>query len=93
MKTNKTYNNGQKMSEQKGKIFTYFFKSGKIRARGKMINGIMEGEWIFNRGTGELWQIGHFKNGQKHGRWVRYDRKGKPEYDEVFENGNLRNKI
>jgi antitoxin component YwqK of YwqJK toxin-antitoxin module len=90
MITNKTYKNGQKITSQKGDAFTYFFKSGIIRAQGKMVGGVMEGKWIFNRGTGELWQIGHFKANQKHGRWVRYDRKGKPEYDEEFENSKLK---
>ncbi len=80
------------MSEKKGDTYTHFFKSGNVRARGKQVGGVMEGKWIFNRGTGELWQIGHFKNGKKHGRWVRYDRKGKPEYDEVFEDGKLKKK-
>ncbi|MCD8506048.1 MAG: hypothetical protein LRY37_02795 [Alkalibacterium thalassium] len=47
----------------------------------------MEQEWIFYRKTGELWQVGHFKADQKHGRWLRYSRDGEVEYDEQFENG------
>ena len=32
------YKNGQQVFEQKGNIRTYFFKTGKIRAKGKFIN-------------------------------------------------------
>jgi antitoxin component YwqK of YwqJK toxin-antitoxin module len=49
----------------------------------------MEGKWIFNRESGDLWQIGNFKNDKKHGQWIRYDKTGKVEYDADFENGKL----
>ena len=49
----------------------------------------MEGEWKFYRETGQLWQVGNFKEGQKHGFWIRYDRKGELEYQEKFKDGNL----
>ena len=89
MMKNKTYSNGQKTFEQVGEELTYFFKNGKIKAEGISINGIMEGEWKFYRETGQLWQVGNFKEGQKRGSWIRYDKKGKLEYQETFTNGNL----
>jgi antitoxin component YwqK of YwqJK toxin-antitoxin module len=89
MMKNKTYSNGQKTFEQVGEELTYFFKNGKIKAEGISMNGIMEGEWKFYRETGQLWQVGNFKEGQKHGSWIRYDKKGKLEYQEKFTNGNL----
>ena len=89
MMKNNTYSNGQKTFEQVGEELTYFFKNGKIKAEGISINGIMEGEWKFYRETGQLWQVGNFKEGQKHGSWIRYDKKGKLEYEETFTNGNL----
>ena len=89
MMKNKSYSNGQKTFEQVGEELTYFFKNGKIKAEGISINGIMEGEWKFYRETGQLWQVGNFKEGQKHGSWIRYDKKGKLEYQETFTNGNL----
>ena len=55
----KTYKNGQKASEQKGDTLTYYFKSGIVRARGKSKKRSMEGKWIFNRESGQLWQVGH----------------------------------
>ena len=87
------YANGQKAFEQKGNIRTYFFKTGKLRAKGKFINGSMEGKWIFNRVTGELWQIGHFLQNEKHGEWIRYDKKGTVEYHAEFVDGKLIKKI
>lgn len=89
MMKNKEYSNGQKTFEQSGEELTYFFKNGKTKARGISINGIMEGEWKFYRETGQLWQVGNFRNGNKHGPWVRYDKKEKLEYQETFLNGKL----
>jgi len=90
MMEKKQYANGQKVFEQEGDWLTYFFKDGKIKAKGISINEIMEGEWEFYRETGQLWQVGHFKNGQKHGSWIRYDKKGQLEYDEIFDHGKIR---
>ena len=47
----------------------------------------MEGEWIFYRETGQLWQVGNFINGQKHGPWIRYDKQDVLEYQEDFDHG------
>ena len=85
----KEYANGQKVFEQEGDILTYYYKNGKIKARGISINGRMQGEWIFYRETGQLWQIGNFKDHQKHGNFIRYDRNDQVEYNEDFENGKL----
>jgi antitoxin component YwqK of YwqJK toxin-antitoxin module len=89
MMKNKEYSNGQKTFEQTGDKLTYFFKNGKIKAEGLSIKEIMEGEWKFYRETGQLWQVGNFNGGQKHGSWLRYDKKGKLEYEESFINGKI----
>ena len=86
---NKEYLNGQITFRQVGDNLTYYFKNGKIKAEGLSINGIMESEWKFYRETGQLWQVGSFKEGQKQGSWVRFDKKDKLEYQETFENGKL----
>ena len=83
------YKNGQVISEQKGKTLTYFFKTGEIKAKGKSIDNLMEGKWIFNRESGMLWQIGHFKKNKKHGEFVRYNKAGKEEYRARFTEGKL----
>ncbi|MEX0742080.1 MAG: hypothetical protein WD294_02810 [Phycisphaeraceae bacterium] len=89
MQSKKEYANGQKVYEQEGEVLTYFFKTGIVKARGNSIDGVMEGEWVFYRESGDLWQVGHFENGQKHGQWIRYDKQGKLEYDAQFANGKL----
>lgn len=50
----------------------------------------MQGEWKFYRETGQLWQIGNFKDNQKHGKWVRFDKKGNLEYEETYFEGKLK---
>ncbi|MCL2289443.1 MAG: hypothetical protein FWC34_01875 [Bacteroidetes bacterium] len=91
---NKThYTNGQKIFEQKGDVLTYFYKDGKIKAQGIFINNAMQGKWIFYRESGQLWQIGNFKDNKKHGSFVRYDREDQIEYDETFDNGKIVKKI
>jgi len=85
----KFYANGQKIHELLGDRLTYFYKSRKIKAEGLFIMGQMEGEWIFYRETGQLWQVGNFKNHKKNGSWIRYDKNGKIEYHENFENDKV----
>ena len=89
MKDKTYYANGQKISEQKGDILTYFFKDGKVKARGISKKGMMQGEWTFYRETGQLWQVGNLKDNLKHGSWIRYNRKDELEYEELFENGKI----
>ena len=86
---NKTYKNGQIVSEQKGNQLTYFYKNAKVKAKGIFENNLMQGEWIFYRETGQLWQVGNFKNSIKHGHFIRYDRNDKVEYDENFVDGKI----
>jgi len=87
MMKNKTYSNGQKAYEQSGDLLTYYFKNGKVKAKGQSVQELMEGEWIFYRETGQVWQIGHFKGGLKHGPWIRYDKNDALEYQEIFDHG------
>lgn len=85
----KFYANGQPVYELANDYLTYFYKNGIKKAEGAYVNGMMEGKWTFYRESGQLWQIGHFKNSLKHGGFVRYDKKGKEEYNETFDNGKL----
>jgi antitoxin component YwqK of YwqJK toxin-antitoxin module len=86
MLSKKEYTNGQKVYQLDGFRLTYFYKNGTLKAQGNFINELMEGEWRFYRETGQLWQIGNFKDGKKNGAWVRYDKNNEQEYSEVFEN-------
>ena len=83
------YTNGQKIFEQKGDVLTYFYKTGKVKAQGISINGSMQGEWIFYRESGQLWQVGNFKDNKKHGSFIRHDKKDQVEYEEMFDNGKI----
>ncbi len=87
MLNKKQYANSQKVYELNNDFLTYFFKNGKEKAKGPYINGKMEGEWIFFRETGQLWQVAHFKNNLKHGSWIRYDKNNNIEYEETFDHG------
>jgi antitoxin component YwqK of YwqJK toxin-antitoxin module len=90
MMNKKEYVNGQKTFKQTGDRLTYYFKDGKVKAHGKSIYDVMQGEWKFYRETGQLWQVGNFKDNQKHGKWIRYDRQGNLEYEETFHEGKLK---
>lgn len=87
MKTEETYANGQKKAELKNDSMTHFFNDGTVKAKGPYTDGKMQGEWQFFKKTGQLWQVGHFKDDQKHGSWIRYDVDGNIEYSETFEEG------
>lgn len=49
----------------------------------------MEGEWKFYRETGQLWQIGNFKDGMKNGSFIRYNKNDQVEYEENFVNNKI----
>ena len=74
---------------QQGDVLTYYYKSGKIKAQGQSVGGMMQGEWRFYRENGQLCQIGNFKDNQKHGAWVRFDKANAVEYSETFSSGKL----
>lgn len=88
MEREKTYANGQQISSQRGNILTYYFKTGIVKAQGPVVGDEqMEGKWVFYRENGMLWQVGNFKNGQKQGTWIRYDKLGQIEYEAEFSEG------
>lgn len=81
------YANGQPAFRHEGDTLTYFFRTGLKKAEGHSIDGVMQGEWRFWRESGELWQVGNFLDGQKHGEWLRHARDGSVEKHERFEHG------
>lgn len=83
------YANGQPIFRQTGKTLTYFFKTGLTKAEGESVDGVMQGEWRFWRESGELWQVGHFRDGLKHGEWLRLARDGSEEKRALFADGKL----
>lgn len=89
MLSKRNYANGQRVYNLEGDRLTFFYKTGRVKAEGPYINGLMEGEWKFYRETGQLWQIGLFLNSRKNGRFVRYDRDGNVEFNRAFSNDKL----
>ncbi|MFL3051014.1 MAG: hypothetical protein ACJZ02_04920 [Candidatus Neomarinimicrobiota bacterium] len=85
----KHYTNGQKVYELIKDTLTYFYKNGNLKATGLFINEYMEGKWKFYRESGQVWQVGNFEHNLKHGRFIRYDKKDKVEYDKTFVKGKL----
>lgn len=83
------YKNGQKALQVKGSTVTHFYKNGGVRAKGRMTKDMMQGKWIFYRETGQLWQVGHFKDNLKHGAFIRYNRNDQVEYQETFALGKI----
>jgi antitoxin component YwqK of YwqJK toxin-antitoxin module len=82
------YSNGQNITAQTGDILTYYFEDGIVKAQGKLVNDVMQGEWIFNKKEGYRWQVGHFNDaGQKHGAWTRYNPDGSVQKEQHFEHG------
>lgn len=81
------YANGHPVFRHEGETLTYFFKTGLKKAEGRSVEGVMQGEWRFWRETGELWQVGHFRDGLKHGPWQRLARNGTEEKRETFAEG------
>jgi len=45
------------MFEQKGATLTWFFKTGQVKAKGRSVDDVMQGRWIFYREDGQLWLI------------------------------------
>jgi len=87
MKTSGNFKNGQPVLEQDGDTLTYYHVDGSIKAQGPCIDGQFQGKWIFNKKSGQLWNVGHFKDNQKHGEWTRYKPDGTVEKTETFERG------
>jgi len=93
MDINKKYKNGQRVAEQVGDERIIYLKNGNVKAKGKFINGKMQGKWIFYRESGELWSEGEIKDDIKEGIWKRWDKEGELEYHAIFVSGKLKEKI
>lgn len=53
-------------------------KDGSVRARGPMVDGVLEGYWEWFRVDGTMLRSGTFRHGEQVGEWVTYDRAGRP---------------
>lgn len=58
--------------------FKAFYDNGRLKAQGRYKKGVMSGSWQFFRRDGVKLRSGSFKDGQRIGKWVTYDTKGRP---------------
>jgi antitoxin component YwqK of YwqJK toxin-antitoxin module len=49
-----------------------FSTYGRLRAKGKLVNGLPEGEWLYYGYSGELQIKGAYQNGEETGLWEYY---------------------
>lgn len=62
---------------QKGtKDHVEYHKEGTVKAKGKLVDGLMEGYWEWFRRDGSKMRSGHFTNGEQSGIWTTYARDG-----------------
>jgi antitoxin component YwqK of YwqJK toxin-antitoxin module len=69
----------------KGKIHIEYHKSGSVRAKGKMVDGELEGYWEWFRLDGSKLRSGHFSKGKQTGEWITYDKNGKEYKKTLFD--------
>lgn len=74
-------------ADQKQGEWWIYYRNGNIRAQGSYTDHQMTGKWVFNRETGDLWQVGYFLFDQKHGIFTRYNRDGSIQDETTFVNG------
>lgn len=53
-------------------------RDGSVRARGPMVDGVLQGYWEWFRADGTKMRSGHFEDGEQVGEWTTYDRSGVP---------------
>lgn len=93
MDLQKTYKNWQAMCWLTWDMLTIFFKTWIVKAQGEYKKDLMEWEWIFNRESGKLWQVGNFVHGEKHGLWIRYNHEWRIDYKAEFANNKCIKKM
>jgi antitoxin component YwqK of YwqJK toxin-antitoxin module len=55
---------------------TEYHKDGSIRARGRMVDGVLTGYWEWFRKDGTKMRSGNFQDGEQVGDWITYDQNG-----------------
>ena len=55
-----------------------FYANGYLKAKGKVRDGQLHGNWEWFRRDGTLKRTGQFRDGQQVGSWTTYDAQGEP---------------
>lgn len=69
---------GQNVHEQR-------YSTSELRARGPMVDGIPEGEWVRYYPLGSVKQTGSYDAGERHGAWKAFDPAGDPKWEYHYE--------
>lgn len=57
---------------------TAYHADGSIHAKGHMVGDQPDGYWEWYRLDGTKMRSGYFKAGKKTGKWITWDKKGRP---------------
>lgn len=68
-------------------IVEYVLKSdeGKVIETGYYLNWKMHGTWTSYYDSGEKHTIARFRNGERHGKWVFFDRQGRLTFSVTYD--------
>ena len=61
----------------KKQAYVGYHNDGSIWAKGTMLNGMMEGKWVWFRKDGTKMRAGCFKHNKQTGQWTTYDKTGR----------------
>jgi antitoxin component YwqK of YwqJK toxin-antitoxin module len=62
---------------KKKERYTHRHKDGTVWAKGYLLDGAMEGAWVWFRKDGSKMRSGSFKKGKQVGKWSTFDKNGK----------------
>lgn len=65
-----------------------FFSNGQVKIRGRMRDGLREGEWVWFRRDGTVTRRGQYRAGQHAGRWQSFDRSGQVTTESMHPRGS-----
>jgi antitoxin component YwqK of YwqJK toxin-antitoxin module len=63
------------LKRSRGHKHIHYHKDGTIWAKGSMLNGKMDGSWVWFRKDGSKMRSGHFDRGRQVGEWITYDKR------------------
>ncbi len=62
-------------------------KSGKMEAKGQLVNGAPTGDWEYYDNNGTIREKGTHKKNKRHGLWISYSKKGDIYMKTIYKNG------
>ena len=70
----------------KGSLFIQFFKSGKKKIEGVLIEGQKTGPWSEWFANGNRKYTGDYRGGKRDGKWIVWDQKGNEIINGIYRN-------